>query len=257
MKLQTRTISEGDWVICRGDRTSDWSGCGRGSRDVALPGESSGMGTGEGKTRTIVKLSSSTIFLKRKTLSCVSVSHLCSRNLDRHWRGGQQARSRGVDRRRRHRPQSTLEKKKRESGILKVGSVRSFHLGFPKLSPTYCISEARLLVGMFQLLLEGDSCSRNESYTQIWNSTPEWLAKTTGTTKVRRTYPAGMWSDCGQGSLAADGGGTAWPEMQMHLVDNKIQLGLLHPKNWPTEHKKPCKPIQTGVTFVLSTLISS
>lgn len=36
-------------VICRVDRISDWSGCERGSRDVACPGESSGMGTGEGK----------------------------------------------------------------------------------------------------------------------------------------------------------------------------------------------------------------
>lgn len=76
---------------------------------------------------------------------------------------------------------------------------------------------------MFQLLLEGDPCSRNESFVQN-REEHDWVTRSgheNGKNEVN--YPAGMWSDCARGSLAADGGGTAWPEMQMHLVDNKIQ----------------------------------
>lgn len=62
--MRNGTGSDGDTVICRGDRTSDWSGCGRGSRDVERPGGSSGKETGEGnKDRRY--LAASAIFLKR------------------------------------------------------------------------------------------------------------------------------------------------------------------------------------------------
>lgn len=43
----------------------------------------------------------------------------------------------------------------------------------------------------------------------------------------RGTDQAGRWSDCGQGSQAAGGGGTAWPEMQTHLLENKSNLSLI------------------------------
>lgn len=60
------------------------------------------------------------------------------------------------------------------------------------LNESYCISEAGLLVGMFQLLLEGDSCSRDESCTTIGNKTTELQRQRMGTPQVRRTDPAGM-----------------------------------------------------------------
>lgn len=40
----------------------------------------------------------------------------------------------------------------------------------------------------------------------------------------RRTDQAGRWSDCGRGSRAAGGGGTASPETQMHLNEGKLNL---------------------------------
>lgn len=69
----------------------------------------------------------------RSSLRGALERRLCSGNLDGHWRCGQQPGSRGMHGGRVHRPQRTR------------------------------ISEARLLVGVFQLLLEGDSCSRNVS----------------------------------------------------------------------------------------------
>lgn len=247
-----QVFSEGDWVICRGDRTSDWSGCGRGSRDVAHPGESSGMGTGEGKHEP--PLTHCFNHFPEKKHPELSLGGWGVTFAVGIWTAIEGV---GIS------PEAEGWIEGGGIGLKapwkgRTMTVASFHLGFPKLSTSvpYCISEAWLLVGMFQLLLEGDSCSRNESYMQMRKRTTEWYAKTMGATKVRWTYPAGMWSDCGQGSLAADGGGTAWSEMQMHLEDNNIQLGFLCPKNRPTECKRPFKPILSGVTLVLSTLIS-
>lgn len=121
------------WAICRGGRTSGRSGCAGGSRDEERPGESSGMGTGDGNTErhdeiTTVRISDTTILLDKrfrkqggtvasfrmislqigtlwmKGAVCVLEIDLRSGNLDRHWRCGQQSGSRRMHGRRMHRP---------------------------------------------------------------------------------------------------------------------------------------------------------
>lgn len=115
---------------------------------------------------------------------CVLRVHLCSRDLDRHrWCGQQTWGGRmhgwGV-----HGPQTTLTWRKENCGqlmdnvyylddhisqslFLCLSNIpatsavsASQHL---KLKRSYCVSKARLLVSMFQLLLQGYSCSRDVS----------------------------------------------------------------------------------------------